>query len=137
AYLLSRDAKAREIFLKSGAGKRYIREQLIHYLSAVGSVLAERSCGNVQFREHNLDFPGGGLIDATVRDPGRGHALPPLHEEGCSMPEFTITRQVGAPVETVWEVLNDFGNTGVPVTATSLRLGASTNASSGTSRMRG
>jgi len=25
------------------------------------------------------------------------------------MPEFTITRQIGAPVETVWEVLNDFG----------------------------
>jgi hypothetical protein len=26
------------------------------------------------------------------------------------MPEFTITRQIGAPVETVWEVLNDFGD---------------------------
>ena len=25
------------------------------------------------------------------------------------MPEFTITRQIGAPVEKVWEVLNDFG----------------------------
>ena len=36
AYLLSSDAKAREIFLKSGAGKRYIRKQLSHYLSAVG-----------------------------------------------------------------------------------------------------
>jgi uncharacterized protein YndB with AHSA1/START domain len=26
------------------------------------------------------------------------------------MPEFTITRQIEAPVEKVWEVLNDFGN---------------------------
>jgi len=26
------------------------------------------------------------------------------------MPEFTITRQIEAPVETVWEVLNDFGD---------------------------
>ena len=25
------------------------------------------------------------------------------------MPRFTITRQIGAPVETVWEVLDDFG----------------------------
>jgi len=25
------------------------------------------------------------------------------------MPEFTITRQIDAPVERVWEVLNDFG----------------------------
>ena len=25
------------------------------------------------------------------------------------MPEFTITREIGAPVEKVWEVLNDFG----------------------------
>jgi putative endonuclease len=36
AHLLSSDAKAREIFLKSGAGKRYIRKQLSHYLSAAG-----------------------------------------------------------------------------------------------------
>jgi uncharacterized protein YndB with AHSA1/START domain len=26
------------------------------------------------------------------------------------MPEFTITRQINAPVETVWEVLDDFGS---------------------------
>ena len=26
------------------------------------------------------------------------------------MPEFTITQQINAPVETVWEVLDDFGN---------------------------
>ena len=26
------------------------------------------------------------------------------------MPEFTITRQIEAPVESVWEVLNDFGD---------------------------
>lgn len=26
------------------------------------------------------------------------------------MPEFTITRQIAAPVETVWEVLHDFGD---------------------------
>jgi uncharacterized protein YndB with AHSA1/START domain len=26
------------------------------------------------------------------------------------MPEFTITRQIGASVETVWAVLNDFGD---------------------------
>ena len=26
------------------------------------------------------------------------------------MPEFTITRHIDAPVETVWEVLHDFGN---------------------------
>jgi len=28
----------------------------------------------------------------------------------AQLPEFTITRQIGAPVETVWEVLNDFGD---------------------------
>ncbi len=27
----------------------------------------------------------------------------------AQLPEFTITRQIGAPVEKVWEVLNDFG----------------------------
>ena len=26
------------------------------------------------------------------------------------MPAFTITRQIGAPVETVWAVLDDFGD---------------------------
>lgn len=26
------------------------------------------------------------------------------------MPEFTVTRQIDAPVETVWEVLHDFGD---------------------------
>ena len=26
------------------------------------------------------------------------------------MPEFTITRQIDAPIETVWEVLHDFGD---------------------------
>jgi len=35
AYLLPRDAKTREAFLKSGSGKRYIRKQLSHYFSAV------------------------------------------------------------------------------------------------------
>ena len=35
AYLLPKDAKAREVFLKSGSGKRYIRKQLNHYFSAV------------------------------------------------------------------------------------------------------
>ena len=33
AYLLAQDAKAREQFLKSGSGKRFIRRQLAHYLS--------------------------------------------------------------------------------------------------------
>jgi uncharacterized protein YndB with AHSA1/START domain len=28
----------------------------------------------------------------------------------AQLPEFTITRQIGAPVETVWEILNDFGD---------------------------
>ena len=31
AYLLAKDAKARELFLKSGAGKHFIRKQLSHY----------------------------------------------------------------------------------------------------------
>jgi hypothetical protein len=35
AYLGARDAKARELFLKSGSGKRYIRTQLSHYFSAI------------------------------------------------------------------------------------------------------
>ncbi|MDH3726187.1 MAG: GIY-YIG nuclease family protein [Myxococcales bacterium] len=34
AYLLGRDAKAREVFLKSGSGKRYIRKQMSHYFAA-------------------------------------------------------------------------------------------------------
>ena len=33
AYLSPKDAKARELFLKSGSGKRFIRRQLAHYLS--------------------------------------------------------------------------------------------------------
>ena len=33
AYLVAQDAKAREQFLKSGSGKRFIRRQLAHYLS--------------------------------------------------------------------------------------------------------
>ena len=35
AYLLAKDAKAREVFLKSGSGKRYIRKRLGHYFSSV------------------------------------------------------------------------------------------------------
>lgn len=34
AYLLPNDAKARELFLKSGSGKRFIRKQLSHYFAA-------------------------------------------------------------------------------------------------------
>jgi putative endonuclease len=34
AYLLRSDAKARELFLKSGSGKRFIRKQLSHYWSS-------------------------------------------------------------------------------------------------------
>lgn len=30
--------------------------------------------------------------------------------KGRTLPEFTITRQINAPVETVWEVLHDFGD---------------------------
>jgi uncharacterized protein YndB with AHSA1/START domain len=30
--------------------------------------------------------------------------------KGQSMPEFTITRHIDAPVETVWELLHDFGD---------------------------
>lgn len=33
AYLLPKDAKAREVFLKSGSGKRFIRKQLSHYFA--------------------------------------------------------------------------------------------------------
>ena len=35
AYLLAQDAKARELFLKSGSGKRFIRKQLSFYFSSV------------------------------------------------------------------------------------------------------
>jgi uncharacterized protein YndB with AHSA1/START domain len=30
--------------------------------------------------------------------------------KGRTLPEFTITRHINAPVETVWEVLHDFGD---------------------------
>jgi len=33
--LLGKDAKAREIFLKSGPGKRFIRKQLGYYFSSI------------------------------------------------------------------------------------------------------
>ena len=51
------------------------------------------------------------------------------------MPAFTITRQIGAPVETVWAVLDDFGdiqrwNTGV----TSSALTSAGPVSEGTTR---
>jgi len=35
AYLLPKDAKARERFVKSGSGKRFIRKQLRHCLSSI------------------------------------------------------------------------------------------------------
>ena len=35
AYLWAKDAKARELFLKSGSGKRFIRRQLRYYFSLV------------------------------------------------------------------------------------------------------
>jgi putative endonuclease len=35
AYVLARDAKARETFLKSGSGKRFIRKQLRYYFSSL------------------------------------------------------------------------------------------------------
>ena len=35
AYLLPKDAKAREFFLKSGSGKRLIHKQMGHYFSSV------------------------------------------------------------------------------------------------------
>jgi putative endonuclease len=36
AYVAAKDAKAREVFLKSGTGKRFIRKQMSHYFSSVG-----------------------------------------------------------------------------------------------------
>lgn len=35
AYVLAKDAKARETFLKSGSGKRFIRKQLRYYFWSV------------------------------------------------------------------------------------------------------
>ena len=32
AYLDERDAKGRELFLKSGSGRRFLKKQLAHYL---------------------------------------------------------------------------------------------------------
>jgi putative endonuclease len=32
AYINEKDAKGREVFLKSGSGKRYLNKQLKHYL---------------------------------------------------------------------------------------------------------
>ena len=43
AYLLEADAKGRERFLKSGAGKRYLRKQLKHYLQNKPSPLGSNS----------------------------------------------------------------------------------------------
>ena len=45
-----------------------------------------------------------------------------MKQEVVDMPEFTITREIAAPVETVWGVLNDFGdiqrwNSGVKASA--------------------
>ena len=37
-------------------------------------------------------------------------ALPILQRRDLQLPEFTITRQIDAPVEKVWEVLHDFGD---------------------------
>ena len=37
-------------------------------------------------------------------------ALSILQRKDLQLPEFTITRQIDAPVETVWEVLHDFGD---------------------------
>lgn len=36
--------------------------------------------------------------------------MPILQRKDLQLPEFTITRQIDAPVETVWEVLHDFGD---------------------------
>jgi putative endonuclease len=37
AYLSAKDARSRELFLKSGSGKRFIRKQLRHYFASVTS----------------------------------------------------------------------------------------------------
>ena len=42
--------------------------------------------------------------------PSTGPALSVLPGKGTHLPEFTISRQIDAPVETVWEVLHDFGD---------------------------
>lgn len=39
-YLDKRDAIGREKFLKSGAGRRYLKHQLNHYLTSVESTIA-------------------------------------------------------------------------------------------------
>ncbi len=39
AYLLAKDAKARELFLKSGSGKRFIRKQLRHYFKSIRQIV--------------------------------------------------------------------------------------------------
>lgn len=39
-----------------------------------------------------------------------GPGLPLLRRKGSQLPEFTITRQIDAPVEAVWAVLEDFGD---------------------------
>ena len=42
---------------------------------------------------------------SAVRDYERS-----FRSDQANMPEFTVTRRIDAPVETVWEVLNDFGD---------------------------
>ena len=38
------------------------------------------------------------------------HALGVLQRKDTQLPQFTITRRIEAPVETVWEVLHEFGD---------------------------
>lgn len=46
----------------------------------------------------------------VVRNPGCSLRVATSTTEGHHLPEFTITRQIDAPVEAVWEVLRDFGD---------------------------
>ena len=45
---------------------------------------------------------------AGIRGPHSALCLPLRKDD--ELPEFTITRQIDAPIETVWEVLHDFGD---------------------------
>lgn len=45
-----------------------------------------------------------------IRNPDLQPRVAASTQEGHPLPEFTIIRQIDAPVETVWEVLRDFGD---------------------------
>jgi uncharacterized protein YndB with AHSA1/START domain len=67
------------------------------------------NAGRLGTYHQDVEEPGTATHQNCGNRAGRS-GVGPATTEGTQLPDFTITRQIDAPVESVWAVLQDFGD---------------------------